>query len=236
MNYIELINRFWELDEQWQFSCCETRLYFYLLKTANRLGWENSWTHPDAKTAANVGVSPNSMKTARHKLAQANLISFQKGGNGRGDKVRYQILTPKHTPKHTPKQQPFLKPYADYTLLDEINKTKQNNNIVDYNFFIAQFNLICISLPKVQKVTDVRKKKIVVRLKENSREEILEVFRLAEQSDFLSGRSGVWGSCCFDWLMEPKNFVKVLEGNYKNSSAKQSPLHTGTLTVDLTKF
>ena len=39
MTYIELINNFWFLDEDWQFTCCETRLYFYLLKTANRLGW-----------------------------------------------------------------------------------------------------------------------------------------------------------------------------------------------------
>ena len=44
MTYIELINNFWFLDEDWQFTCCETRLYFYLLKTANRLGWVDSWT------------------------------------------------------------------------------------------------------------------------------------------------------------------------------------------------
>lgn len=49
MTYIELINNFWELDEDWQFTCCETRLYFYLLKTANRLGWVDSWTRSDAK-------------------------------------------------------------------------------------------------------------------------------------------------------------------------------------------
>ena len=61
MNYIELINRFWELDEQWQFSCCETRLYFYLVKTANRLGWADNWTHKDDKTSANVGVSLNTI-------------------------------------------------------------------------------------------------------------------------------------------------------------------------------
>nr|DAJ17288.1 MAG TPA: hypothetical protein [Siphoviridae sp. ct8TV20] len=30
MTYIELINQFWLLDEDWQFTCCETRLYFIL--------------------------------------------------------------------------------------------------------------------------------------------------------------------------------------------------------------
>ena len=57
MTYIELINRFWELDESWQFSCCETRLYFYLLKIANRLGWEDNWTRSDTKVSSDVGVS-----------------------------------------------------------------------------------------------------------------------------------------------------------------------------------
>ena len=114
MNYIELINYFWELDETWQFSCCETRLYFYLVKTANRLGWENNWTHSDVKMSANVGVSVNSFKRARNKLTQSGLISFDFGGkNGRGDKTRYQILTPLRTPLRTPLE--------ENTLLDEIN-------------------------------------------------------------------------------------------------------------------
>jgi hypothetical protein len=125
MNYIERINHFWELDETWQFTCCETRLYFYLLKTANRLGWVDSWTHSDAKTAANVGVSVNSLKSSRNRLVQAELISFQKGGKGQGDRCRYQLrcqnLIPKPPPKLTPKPPPKRQPKPDDTLLDEIN-------------------------------------------------------------------------------------------------------------------
>ena len=90
MTYIELINNFWELDEDWQFTCCETRLYFYLLKTANRLGWVDSWTRSDAKVSSDVGVSVNSMKTARNRLVQAGLIEC-KQGNGRGNKSTYSI-------------------------------------------------------------------------------------------------------------------------------------------------
>lgn len=78
MTYIELINNFWELDEDWQFTCCETRLYFYLLKTANRLGWVDSWTRSDAKVSSDVGVSVNSMKTARNRLVQAGLINLNR--------------------------------------------------------------------------------------------------------------------------------------------------------------
>ena len=90
MTYIELINRFWELDESWQFSCCETRLYFYLLKTANRLGWEDNWTRSDTKVSSDVGVSVKVFKAARNRLVKADLIEC-KQGNGRGNKSTYSI-------------------------------------------------------------------------------------------------------------------------------------------------
>ena len=126
MNYIELINWFWELDETWQFTCCETRLYFYIVKTANRLGWVDSWTHSDAKTAANVGVSINSFKTARNRLVQAGLLKVINGGKFHGDKTRYQILTPKPQPNLIPKPQPKHEPNLEP--LNKPNKTKLEYN------------------------------------------------------------------------------------------------------------
>lgn len=103
MTYIELINKFWELDECWQFSCCETRLYFYLVKTANRLGWEDNWTRSDTKISSDVGVSEKVMKIARNRLVQAGLIEY-KQGNGRGNKSMYSI---KGCPKGMQKQPPL---------------------------------------------------------------------------------------------------------------------------------
>lgn len=114
MTYIDLINNFWLLDEDWEFTCCETRLYFYLMKTANRLGWVDSWTRSDTKVSSDVGVSVNSMKSARNRLVQAGLITFKSGGKGQRDKTRYQIsyqnLTPKLQPKGIPKVIPKLQP------------------------------------------------------------------------------------------------------------------------------
>lgn len=135
MTYIELINNFWELDEDWQFTCCETRLYFYLLKTANRLGWVDSWTRSDAKVSSDVGVSVNSMKTARNRLVQAGLIEFKPGGNGQRDKTRYIVrcqfrcqnlipkLQPKHEPNLIPNHEPKPQPYINKTKI----KTKNIN-------------------------------------------------------------------------------------------------------------
>lgn len=124
MTYIELINNFWELDEDWQFTCCETRLYFYLLKTANRLGWVDSWTRSDAKVSSDVGVSVNSMKTARNRLVQAGLIEFKSGGNGQRDKTRYIVRCQNLIPKLQPNHEPNLIPNHEPKPQPYINKTK----------------------------------------------------------------------------------------------------------------
>lgn len=95
MNYIDLINHFWRTDEGAQFTGWEAKLYFYLIKTANSLGWVNVFWHSDGRVSANVGMSVNTMKTSRNRLKQAGLIDFVSGGKGHGDKTRYQILLPK---------------------------------------------------------------------------------------------------------------------------------------------
>lgn len=49
---------------------------------------------------------------------------------------------------------------------------------------------------------------------------IESVFIEASKSDFLRGASGKSGFvACFDWLVTPKNFVKVRSGNYTNPDA-----------------
>ena len=137
MTYIDLINQFWDIDEDWQFTCCETRLYFYLLKTANRLGWADSWTRSDAKVSSDVGVSVNSMKTARNRLVQAGLIEFKTGGKGQRDKTRYQVRCqilipkpqPKVEPKLEPKPQPKVEPkpiYNERALDKDLDLDKEN--------------------------------------------------------------------------------------------------------------
>jgi hypothetical protein len=42
------------------------------------------------------------------------------------------------------------------------------------------------------------------------------LFQKAQESDFLSGRSGRWTGCNFDWLLKEANMIKVLEGCYDN--------------------
>ena len=43
------------------------------------------------------------------------------------------------------------------------------------------------------------------------------IFETIAESDFLRGKNNTGWSATFDWIFEnPKNWVKVLEGNYNN--------------------
>ena len=86
----------------------------------------------------------------------------------------------------------------------------------DYQSVIDCFNNICVSLPKVQRLTNKRRKAIksAAALLDDMSFEAL--FTTVEQSDFLTGRSGTW-SCGFDWIVKPSNLTKIIEGNYQNS-------------------
>ncbi len=86
---------------------------------------------------------------------------------------------------------------------------------IPFQEIIDIFNSVCVDLPRVEKITDARKKIISNCVKENSLETLGDVFRKVAESDFLSGRKSDW-KASFDWILKPANFVKVLEDNYKN--------------------
>lgn len=58
MQYLELINNFWRIDEQKGFNGNTTRLYFFLLYIVNRSYWELDWLeYGDKKMRAILGIS-----------------------------------------------------------------------------------------------------------------------------------------------------------------------------------
>ena len=82
---------------------------------------------------------------------------------------------------------------------------------------VSEYNQTCEKLPKVQKITKERKKKVKARLKTYSRDDIYQAFKLAAASDFMNGKTG-W-KASFDWFFtNDQNIQKVLEGNYSNKS------------------
>ena len=98
--------------------------------------------------------------------------------------------------------------------------------ILRYNTIKADFNGICKDFPEVKAMSDTRKKAVRTLLNELENLEVLpglspydrlrELFRMVQESDFLTGRDGKWGKCSFDWIVNKKNALKILEGNYAN--------------------
>ena len=109
---------------------------------------------------------------------------------------------------------------------DKLSKDKTDNmstavdsrNAFDYQAVIDLFNSVCISLPKVQKLNDKRRKQIQNAEKLLGEMTFDELFSLVESSDFLTGRNGKWSGCGFDWILQPANLTKIIEGNYLNKA------------------
>lgn len=78
--------------------------------------------------------------------------------------------------------------------------------VLSWNVFASFYKL-----PEVKKITDSRKKKFGVRIKESGFDWI-EVLAKVRKSEYL--KSGSWFG--FDWILEnDKNYIKILEGNYQ---------------------
>lgn len=87
---------------------------------------------------------------------------------------------------------------------------------VNYKAIQEQFNTICKSFPKVQTLSDARKKTIKARISNHGLDTLEKVFRMAEDSKFLKGDNKDNWQATFDWIMTESNFIKILEGNYVN--------------------
>lgn len=103
---------------------------------------------------------------------------------------------------------------------------------IEYEKIVRNYNEICKSLQKVTVISQNRKNAMRILCSEFSFEQITEVFRKAESSDFLAGRIKPWHAN-FDWLMKKTNFVKTLEGNFDNRQAKSGENSFAGYDLDL---
>lgn len=94
-------------------------------------------------------------------------------------------------------------------------KLKKEELSIDIEEIINIFNSVCIALPTVKKSTVEREKAVYKILESYTLEDIGNVFKIVSESDYLCGKTVSW-KADFDWIFIPKNFIKILEGKYKN--------------------
>ncbi len=86
------------------------------------------------------------------------------------------------------------------------------------------YNALCPSFPRAIQMTVRRYKLIRELLREGINvSQVKEAFKLAEQSDFLTGRKpgAEWTRFDFDWFIQSSSIVSLLEGKYDNVSAQK---------------
>lgn len=119
---------------------------------------------------------------------------------------------------------------SDEDIVETSEKTPEvpdrKSERLSYDEIMKDFHATCPDLPRIRALNDARKMKIRSLVKELNKLKIFPgdepekklhvIFQAAQNSDFLSGRSGKWNGCSFDWLINKTNALKVLEGQYQN--------------------
>ncbi|MEY8367583.1 hypothetical protein AALA24_02330 [Anaerovoracaceae bacterium 42-11] len=193
---------------------------FGLIKASQELQIPKTTLYRNLRTLCEFGMI--SIK-AENKFSVVTVENWEK----------YQCLD-SETEKETEKKR---KRNGKQTETDKNDKNVKNDKediyTSDFQEIADAYNRICHSLPKCTTLSDKRKKALHARLKSGFRpSDFEEVFRKAEESDFLSGRKGKW-KAGFDWLINENNMIKVREGNYDNR--KEQGNDTGYLAAESTQ-
>lgn len=240
MNYIELINQFWQTRRKVRLSSAEADLYFCLLQECNLRDWANPFECPNGLICATIGMSESTLIDVRNRLQQKGLIKFE-GGCRKSKSPVYHILyfenqskNPSITRGKNPSKNPSKNggtPYIKKTKTiiedkssivtltsnsDELPLGLEKNSNEFYERVKVFFNDNCKNLRPVSLLTDKRKQAINARKREHGEQAVFAMLKNAGQSAFLAGQNTRGWCADFDWLFKPTNFVKVLENKYGN--------------------
>ncbi len=104
---------------------------------------------------------------------------------------------------------------------DKTKKPRQAKDIdkkIPYEKIVHSYNTHCTHLAAVKVTTDKRKRLIMQRWRAAEKHQEVEFwerfFEYVNQSEFLTGSNGNDWRADFDWCLQEKNFVKIIEGSY----------------------
>lgn len=242
MNYIALINSFWDSATTNPLSTGQVSLYFALLHVCNRSNWTEWFQAPNQVLSVLTGMSRSGILKARNELKQKGLIDFRE----RGTKATIYCITMSNSKQvseqdgvqnsvRNSEQDGVQNGSTLYKQKEKQNIEKSTSDEVpeksdafsDQITTIRElYNSVCGSYPRLVKMSEARKKAIRARLRAGyTVDDFRRLFEMAEASDFLKGRNRRNWSATFDWLIADANMAKVLDGNY-NHPAKESGYHS----------
>ena len=239
MNYIELINQFWQTRRRVRLTSAEADLYFCLLQECNLRGWANPFECSNGLICATIGVSESTLIDVRNRLQQKGFIKFVAGARKAKSPV-YSILyfeNPSINPSisrginpsinpdiiNKPNRKesltPGSPPAGDGELpLDIIAEDPQKKKGAICDRVQKAYHRHCKGLPPIRTMTPKRQRAIMARIEEHGEASVLEMLEIAGRSSFLAGQNSSQWTATFDWLFKPTNFVKTLERNYDDKT------------------
>lgn len=96
-----------------------------------------------------------------------------------------------------------------------------NTCISKMQTIIDKWNSLGLAKIKSINTSTNRYKLLNARIKEHGIEQVLEAIDNINKSSFLKGQNKNGWVITFDWFIKPNNFLKVLEGNYKDRETQK---------------
>jgi len=197
-------------------------------KLCDRWGWSNTKVRSFLSLLEQDGMIDVKSDTKKTTLTIVNYSDYQDMNTTKNDTETPQKrhrnttkTTQKHTNNNVNNENNVNKDNKEYILSSDDNPKSQK---IPYQDITNMYNHTCKSLPSVKIVNDSRRRAIKASWNKYKQDISVfkEVFKKAQASDFLSGRSGKWTNCNFDWLINSNNMLKVLEGTYDNRAAPEN--------------
>lgn len=165
-----------------------------------------------------VGSETDKAELMRKKRAKDKLIESKHNENGN---IVTKALPNCYTEKEKEKEKELDLELDIEDKKADCKKEESEKNAPTSQEIVDAYNETCVSLPRVAKITDKRKRALKKISSKFSMEDIRTVFKKAQESSFLNGSTDKWSGATFDWLVKEDNIVKVIEGNYDDKNAKR---------------
>lgn len=79
MNYIELLNQFWQTRRSVRLTSNESDLYYFLLNESNIRMWENPFECSNGLICGSISITEKTLIDVRNRLQQKGFISVEAG-------------------------------------------------------------------------------------------------------------------------------------------------------------
>ncbi len=154
-------------------------------------------------------VESSQAESSQAELSQAELSQVESSQAESSQVESNQVESNQNASGQTEAEQEKIIPFRDRTVKRPVFPLR----CYDY---LSSFNTICSSLPPEEELTEGLSQALAYAERLIAPKRLEEVFRMAAESDFLSGRSGVWRGCSLTWILKPDNLRKILSGKYRN--------------------